>query len=98
MNPRHSNEQKLGEVIKEIIAEFHLGKKLNEARVIGSWEKIVGDMIARHTVQLRIVNQILFVEVDSAALRNELTYAREKIRKKLNKIAGEELLKEVVFK
>ncbi len=98
MNPRHSNEQKLGEVIKEIIAEFRLGKKLNEARVIGSWEKIVGTMIARHTVQLRIVNQVLFVEVDSAALRNELTYAREKIRKKLNKIAGEELLKEVVFK
>ena len=82
MNPRHSNEQKLGEVIKEIIAEFRLGKKLNEARVIGSWEKIVGTMIARHTVQLRIVNQVLFVEVDSAALRNELTYAREKIRKR----------------
>lgn len=98
MNPRQSNEQKLGDVIKEIIAEFNLGKKLNEARIIGSWEKIAGTMIARHTVQLRIVNQVLFVEVDSAALRNELTYSREKIRKKLNKIAGEELLKEVVFK
>jgi len=98
MSIRHTNEQSLGEVIKEIIAGFRLEKKLNEARVISSWEKIVGTMIAKHTRQLRIVNQVLYVEVDSAALRNELTYAREKIRKKLNKIAGEEMLKGVVFK
>jgi len=47
---------------------------------------------------LPITNQVLFVEVGPAALRSELSYAREKIRKKLNKIAGEEMLKELVFK
>jgi predicted nucleic acid-binding Zn ribbon protein len=98
MTFRHTNEQTLGEVIKQLISDFKLDKKLSEARVIDSWEKIVGTMIAKHTVQLRIVNRILYVEVDSAAMRNELSYAREKIRKKLNKIAGEEMLKEVVFK
>lgn len=98
MKYRHTNEQSLGEVIKQLISDFKLDKKLNEARVIDSWEKIVGTMIAKHTRQLRIVNRTLYVEVDSAALRNELSYAREKIRKKLNKIAGEELLTEVVFK
>jgi len=41
---------------------------------------------------------VLFVEVDPAALRIEFSYSREKIRKKLNKIVNEEMLKEVVFK
>jgi predicted nucleic acid-binding Zn ribbon protein len=98
MTIKQSNEQTLGEAIKELIAAYRIGPKLNEAKMIGSWEKIVGSMIAKHTVSLNVNKRILYVELDSAALRNELTYAREKIRKMLNKEAGEELIDKVIFK
>jgi predicted nucleic acid-binding Zn ribbon protein len=55
-------------------------------------------MIAKHTKSLRIVKRVLYVEVDSAALRNELTYLREKIKKKLNKKAGDNLIDEVIIR
>jgi len=72
--------------------------KLKEARLIDSWKDVVGEMIARHTVHLRIWKKVLYVEVDSAALRNELTYARDKIKKALNRKAKENLIEEIVFR
>jgi len=98
MTIKKSNEQSLGEAIKELIEAYKIGSKLNEAKMIGSWGKIVGPMIAKHTVRVNVNKRILYVELDSAALRSELTYAREKIRKMLNKEAGEELIDGIVFK
>ena len=98
MTFKKSNEQTLGEVIRELIETYKIGGKLNEAKMIGSWEKNVGPMIAKHTLRLWVNKRKLYVEVDSAALRNELTYTREKIRKLMNKEAGGELIDEVVFR
>jgi predicted nucleic acid-binding Zn ribbon protein len=98
MSFRVSNEKTLAEAINELISSYRMDDKLKEARLIESWESIVGKMIARHTIHLRIHKKTLYVEVDSAALRNELTYAREKIKKALNKKAGEPLINEIVFR
>lgn len=98
MNYKKANEQSLGSVIREFLKAYRIEGKVNEARLINSWEKIVGQVIAKHTVNLRIQNRKLFVEVDSAALRNELTYAREKIKKTLNQEAGEQMIDEVIFR
>lgn len=89
MSFRVPNEQTLGTVIRELLVTLQIEDKLKETQMIASWEEIVGKMIAKHTKSLRIVKRVLYVEVDSAALRNELTYLREKIKKKLNKKAGD---------
>jgi hypothetical protein len=44
-----------------------------------------------------IKDRILFVKVDSAALREELTYQRSKLVKKLNLAAGVESIDEMRF-
>ena len=92
------NVVSLGDAIRSILNKYRLDQKFNEAGLINSWEQVVGAMIARHTVQLSVFRRTLFVEVDSASLRNELTYAREKIRTALNKAAGADIIDEVVFK
>jgi len=98
MSFRASNEQTLGEVVRELIGHLHLEDKLKEVQMVASWESVVGQMIASHTTNLRIHKRVLYVEVDSAALRNELMYAREKIRKALNKKAKDNLIDEVVVR
>jgi len=100
MTFRKTNEITLGEAIQELIKTYNPGskRKLSEARMIGSWDKVVGIMIAGHTTKMWVHQRKLFVEVDSAALRQELTYSREKIRKSLIKLAGEDLIDEVVFR
>jgi predicted nucleic acid-binding Zn ribbon protein len=92
-----SNDRPLGEVLKEMIETYRLEGKLNEIKVIHSWEKVVGEMIARYTKDLYIRNGKLFVKIDSPALKNELTYSSSMIIDKLNDEAGCKVIDEVIF-
>lgn len=93
----YSNDQTLGEVIREFLKQYNLEGKIEERKLLNSWPSIVGPMIERHTRNLYIKNRILFVKLDSPALTNELSYAREKITKSLNEAVGSEVIKDVKF-
>ena len=87
----------LGDLIKEFY-ELHKGLDyMNEIKVINAWPKVVGPFIASHTIDLSIKNNILFVRVDSDALRSELSYSKSLLMKNLNAIAGKEVVKEIVL-
>jgi predicted nucleic acid-binding Zn ribbon protein len=92
-----SNDKPLGEVIRELIETYRLDGKLNELKIVHSWEKVVGEMIARHTRNLYIKNKKLFVKIDSPALKNELTYSASVILERLNKEAGCQVIEEIIF-
>ena len=95
---RKSNDQTIGEVIQELISQYKLEGKLNSINIIDSWQDVVGDMISQHTKNLYVKNRILFVTLDSAALKNELSFAKSKIVKALNEKVGTESIKEIVFR
>jgi len=92
-----SSDRPLGEVLKELIDTYHLEGKLNEVKVIHSWENVVGEMIARHTKDLYIKKGKLFVKIDSPALKNELIYSSSTIVEKLNIEAGCKVVQEIIF-
>ena len=94
---KYSTDRPIGEVIREMIETYRLEGKLNEVKVLHSWENVVGEMIAKHTLDLYIKNGRLFVKVDSPALKNELSYSRSLIAEKLNQQAGGKVIEEVVF-
>ncbi len=94
---RISNELTLKEAIEMLLNAYGMKDRINESKLINSWETIVGSMIQRHTLDLHIKRKILYVKVDSAALRNELTYAKESLVKNLNKHVNAEVIKEIVL-
>ncbi|MFL5763794.1 MAG: DUF721 domain-containing protein [Bacteroidia bacterium] len=94
---RH-NEHTLKEVIGQMLKAYKLDEKLAERKLISSWETVMGPMIAKHTTDLSIKYQQLFVTLDSAALRNELAMAKGKMVKMLNDEAGSEVIKEVILR
>ena len=81
-----------------LLRTYRLDDKLAENRLIGAWEEVMGKMIAKHTTDIAIRNQQLFVTLDSAALRNELALAKTKIVKMLNDAAGRKVINEIVLK
>ena len=95
---RRSNDQKLSEVIRELLKAYRLDNKLNEVRLIKSWDDVVGKVISKHTKNLYIKRRTLFVTLDSPALKNELSFSRTKIIEALNKEVGEEVIEEIVFR
>lgn len=87
----------LGDLIKEYY-ELHKGADyLDEVKVINSWRQVVGPFIASHTIDLSIKNQVLYVRVDSDALRSELSYSKSLLLKNLNDLVGKEIVKEILL-
>ena len=95
---RRSNTQSLSEVLREYIRENRIERKLKEVDAVKSWEDLLGKTIARYTRNISISNRILYVEITSAVVKNELIMMREEIRRKINEHAGVELVSRIVFK
>jgi len=92
-----NNEYTLKEAIEQLLSAYKMNGKINETRIIQAWEQICGAMISRHTENMYIKNKILYVKVDSAALRNELSYAKTKLVMALNSNVKEDVINEIVF-
>jgi predicted nucleic acid-binding Zn ribbon protein len=94
---KSSNEYTLKQAIEALIDQYKIQERLSETSVVNDWEKIVGKMISRHTKNIYIKKRILFVELDNAALRNELSYAKTKLVVAINKSLNSEAIDEIVF-
>ena len=89
--------QKLGDLIKEFIV-MHKGPDfLDEMKAVDAWPKVVGTFIASHTIDVSIRKGVLFVRVDSDALRSELIYSKSLLMKNLNERVGKDVVKEIVL-
>jgi len=101
MNNNHSfkreNSQSLGEIIQQYIRNSGIQPKLDEATIIEKWEDTVGKMIARHTIDIYVKNKKLFIKFDSAALRQEMSYAKTKLLENVNNSIGHKGIIDVVL-
>jgi predicted nucleic acid-binding Zn ribbon protein len=93
-----SNDQSLGDAIGEFLHHYNLEDKLNETKLIQSWGKIVGPVVEKHTQGLYIRNRILFVKIESAALRQELSFSRSKIVMALNNEVKSNVIEDIVLR
>lgn len=95
---RKSNTQPIKNVLKEYIEALGHRRKLKEVNIVSGWEKLMGKVIAGHTTQIYIKNKVLYVQLDSSVMRNELFMLREKIIEHLNSHAGETIVEKIVFR
>ena len=78
-----------------MVKEFKLKPKLNEWRIKDGWRKMMGEMIANRTTSISLRGGKLYLKVDSAALKHELTYSKEKIMELFNAELGEKAITDV---
>jgi predicted nucleic acid-binding Zn ribbon protein len=91
------NMTTLGDAIKAFYRDNHRDSALDEQTILNSWNGVVGDFIAVHTLHTSIKNGILYVKVDADSLKNELLYAKSMLLKKLNSKVENEILKDIVI-
>ncbi len=94
---KRSNEQSLKQALDQLVDGFGLREKMDELDITTQWDKVVGPMVARHTVAVRLVRGRLVVKVDSAPLRQELMYMREALKEVLNHRAGRPVVQEIML-
>lgn len=92
-----TEESPLKEIIEALMDEYRLSAKLREMRIQKIWTRIVGQYVASQTEEITFKNRRLAVTIKSAALRNELSFAKTKIIKNINRLLGEEAVEDIRF-
>ncbi len=95
---KRSNQQSLGEAIREFLKTHRLEEKITETRTIAVWEKLMGKHITRYTRKVSLKNKVLTVYLSSSVLRSELSHGKTKIREMLSKEVGEGTIDDIEFR
>ena len=90
--------QRLGAVLHQLISDWGLEKKLDEARALEMWHELAGDRINRRTRNAWIKHGRLHVAISSSVWRHQLTLQRSLWLERLNKALGKEIISEIIFK
>jgi len=85
----------LDEILKRCLRENGLETPMLQTRLLESWDKVVGHVIARYTAEKFIKNQTLFVKISSPALRSDLSMMRTELMNKLNQEVGTKIIVEI---
>ncbi len=94
---RGSNQQSLGEVIREMIAHYRLGDKLTEANLRDTLEKSLGKDIAKHVTSIRFYKGTVTLAIANAALKHELSFSKEKIKEELNQALKNNSVEKIII-
>lgn len=95
---KRNNTEQIGLLLRRFMREEGLETPLNEQRLINAWKDVLGPTIASYTGNLYIKNQILYVHLTSAPLRQELMMGRDLLVKNLNKHVGATVITNIIFR
>lgn len=92
-----SNEQILKDVINTLVRRYKLEYGMVSTKVVNSWEAVAGKLISKHTENIYVRGDTLYIKLDSPALKEELSYAKERLVKAINNAVEKEAIKTIVF-
>jgi len=95
---KKSNQQSIGAVIKKLLKNQKLEGRLLELDVLNNCEEVLGKNLMKYISDLSIRKGRLIIKVKSAAVRNELSYQKSEIIKKINQKTAKEIVKEIILK
>jgi predicted nucleic acid-binding Zn ribbon protein len=95
---RKSDTMKVSEAMNDLLKNYHLEDKFYAARLVDSWEKVMGKPIANRTSKIYVHDETLFVHLTSAPLRQELEMSKDRVLELLEKEMGRSVVKKVVFR
>ena len=98
MAKRLNNENTVGEVLKFIIKDNKLQAGMDQISVKEAWKSLMGNGVNSYTKNLVLKGTVLYVELSSAVLREELSFGKDKIIAMLNEELRRDIVKEVVLR
>lgn len=92
---RRRNTETIAAVISQFLQEQGLEKPFLEHKLVEAWPRLLGPVVAKYTGTIEIKNGVLFVQIHSAALRQELFLCRFQLVSKLNAEVGAEVITDI---
>lgn len=95
----HSRDaESVGALVMRLLRNEGLETPLNERRLVNSWTQVLGPDIAAYTKNVYIRNQVLYVELASSVLRQELLSGKQRLIRCLNDSVGAQVITDIVMR
>jgi predicted nucleic acid-binding Zn ribbon protein len=88
----------IGEALNLLMERSNWKPVINELRLKEEWPSIVGEMIAKYTRNVLLVEKTLIIYTDVAALKQELLYSKEELIKTINNHFKELIVNDIQIK
>jgi predicted nucleic acid-binding Zn ribbon protein len=94
---RNTQAQPLKDAFESFLKAYNLKSKFDETYLVAYWEKIMGKTIAMRTKKIYINKGVLFLEISSAGLKQDLMLSKTRMMELLNQEAGSEIVTDIRF-
>jgi hypothetical protein len=99
MSKRRNNDHlPISDIIKDFVDTNRLQTGLDKVNVQDAWAQMMGNGVNNYTTAVQLERDILYVQLSSSVLREELSYGKDKIITMLNEAIGKEVIKKLVLR
>ena len=92
-----SNPTPIAELIKTFARIYNKQHLFDEAQAVNIWKSLVSPEILTNILRAEMKNGILFVKVDSPALKNNLRLQSDEFRQKINAHFSREIVRDIAI-
>lgn len=92
---KRSNQQTLGQALKHFIKQNGKEELIWEVKAEEAWHKVMGKFFEKYTDRIEVRQRVLYVKINSPAMRQELMMGKSKIIANINEELRKEFLIEV---
>lgn len=93
-----ASEQPIMNVMERFLESLGVPTDFNQEEIIEAWEEVTGEFIKKLTKKIYVENKVLYVHVNSPALKSELMMLRTSICDKINNKLGEKTINGIYIK
>lgn len=84
-------------IIQKVTSNKFFGDGLRKVFIKKIWLNVMGKNVSQYTENIYIKNNTLFLKINSSALKQELSYGKDKIIDNFNNEIGSDEIKKIVF-
>ena len=95
---KENNHKRLGDVIKKLMKNPKLAGRLDDLDAIEIWQDLIGSSLCNYIANQRISKRVLHVKLNSAVVRDELSYRKSLLIKQINQRLGKNYITDIYLK
>lgn len=95
---RLNKESNIGDILKKIIQVNKLQGGMDQISVRDAWISLMGNGVNSYTKNITLKGSVLYVELTSAVLREELSHGKSKIITMINEELRRDLVTDVILR
>tara|TARA_B100000401_G_C52527014_1_gene587238 strand:+ start:389 stop:670 length:282 start_codon:yes stop_codon:yes gene_type:complete len=91
------NNNEIKNLLEIFLKKNNLEKGLLELEVKRAWHELMENGVSNYTTDVSLKNKTLYIKLSSPALKEELSYGKEKLMKLINERFKKKIVQKIVL-